>query len=391
MSNKLKNENRAHALLSASGASRWMNCTPSARLEEGFKDSETSDFAEEGTLAHEFGEIGLRRYLNGDLGLSQLVKLRKHRLYSDEMEGEVEKYTDYVIESFEVAKQKTKDAVLLIEQKVNLTEYIEDGFGSNDAIIVADGTLTVIDLKYGKGVRVNADENSQLKLYGLGTLRQFELMYDIHTVKLVIVQPRLDHISEWEISAKDLITWGDKEVRPKAKLAYAGEGIQQAGEWCKWCKVKGRCATLAADSLKAAKEAFAEKPDPHLLTDKQLMDVYGKMDQISDWVNAVYAYVLSEAINGKKWPGLKLVEGKSNRTWLDAEKVQQTLEDLGYDSEKYLNTKLAGIGDIEKLVGKTKFPIILGDLVIKPQGKPTLVPLSDKRPEFSNAKKDFAE
>ena len=386
-----KHENRAHALLSASGASRWMNCTPSARLEETFEDSGTSDFAAEGTLAHEFGEAFLKAYIEGPATVPNTCALVGHRLYTNDMEGEVDKYVDYVVESFEVAKKTTKDAVLLIEQKVDLTDYIENGFGSDDAIIVADGTLTVIDLKYGKGIRVNADENSQLKLYGLGTLRQFEMMYDIHTVKLVIVQPRLDHVSEWEISASDLLAWGEKEVRPKAKLAYAGGGIQISGEWCKWCKVKGRCATLAANNLKIAKDAFSEKPDPHLLTDAQLLEVYHKIDQISDWINAVDSYLLSEAVKGKKWAGLKLVEGKSNRVWSDVEKVQETLSSLGYEKDEYLNSKLAGLGDIEKLVGKAKFPVILGDLIIKPQGKPTLVPLSDKRAEFSSAKKDFAE
>lgn len=379
---------RAHALLSASGASRWLNCTPSARLEEYFSET-TSIFAAEGTLAHGFGELGLRKAI-------KLITLRKYNsevkklklleLYNPEMDTEVQKYVDFVLGQYNVAKKQTKDAVLLIEEKVNLTEYIEKGFGTCDANIIADDVLEVIDLKYGKGVKVDADENPQLKLYGLGALSLYDMMYDIKTVRLTIIQPRLDHISTWEISVEDLRSWGESIVKPKAEQAYEGKGLQRAGTWCKWCKAKARCATLASQNLKVAKHEFK---NPHLLTDPQILEVYKQVPVISDWIKAVGDYLLKEALGGKAWEGYKLVEGRSNRKWKDEDKVKEVLE--LYEDIEILNTKLKGIGDIEKLVGKANFNELLGALIVKPAGKPTLVEKSDKRPAMGieQAKEDF--
>jgi len=377
--------------LSASGASRWMNCTPSARLEEKFDESSTSSFAAEGTLAHEFGDVNLR-FKNGEIDektlKAELKKLRKDKNYTDEMESEVEKYVTIVMEAFAVAKARTPDAKLLIEERVDFSHLVEKGFGTGDVCIVADGILDVIDLKYGKGVKVDADKNPQLMLYGSGALRNFEMLYDIHTVNLVIVQPRLDHLSEWQISTEDLIEWGEKEVRPKAAKAYQGKGVQKAGDHCKWCKVKAMCATLAAKNVKLAQHDFK---DPHLLTESQVLEVYKQQPMLVDWVNAVAKYLLDEAVKGKKWPGMKLVEGRSNRKWLDDKKVQDVLADNLFDEKDYTTTKIQGITAVEKLVGKSDFPKILGELVIKPQGKPTLVPMSDKRPAvgIEQAKEDF--
>lgn len=382
---------RAHALLSASGASRWLNCTPSPRIEERFEEEKTSTFAAEGTLAHEFGDIGLRRAAN-QITEEEYIKLlevnRAHELYTDEMEDEVQKYIDYVMEQYNAAKQTTPDAILSIEEKIDLTDFIEDGFGTNDAVIIADGVMEVNDLKYGKGIRVSAEDNPQLKLYGLGALAANELMYDIKTVRLGVIQPRLDHIDTWEIPAEDLKKWGEYTVRPKAKLAYAGEGLQQAGDWCRWCKAKAKCATLASRCLKIAKHEFK---DPHILTDAQLMDVYHQIAKVTDWASAVNKHVLDEAIKGKKWPGLKLVEGRSNRVWANTEKVAEVLIEEGYGDDQIYNTKLKGIGDIEKLVTKAAFPAMLGDVVNKPPGKPSLVPESDKRRALgiAQAKEDF--
>jgi len=387
----VEHSTRAHALLSASGASRWMNCTPSARLEEKFDESSTSSFAAEGTLAHEFGDVNLR-FKNGEIDektlKAELKKLRKDKNYTDEMESEVEKYVTIVMEAFAVAKARTPDAKLLIEERVDFSHLVEKGFGTGDVCIVADGILDVIDLKYGKGVKVDADKNPQLMLYGSGALRNFEMLYDIHTVNLVIVQPRLDHLSEWQISTEDLIEWGEKEVRPKAAKAYQGKGVQKAGDHCKWCKVKAMCATLAAKNVKLAQHDFK---DPHLLTESQVLEVYKQQPMLVDWVNAVAKYLLDEAVKGKKWPGMKLVEGRSNRKWLDDKKVQDVLADNLFDEKDYTTTKIQGITAVEKLVGKSDFPKILGELVIKPQGKPTLVPMSDKRPAvgIEQAKEDF--
>lgn len=387
----MEHSTRAHALLSASGASRWMACTPSARLEEKFDESSTSTFAAEGTLAHEFGDVNLR-FKNGEITEktlnSELKKLRKDKNYTDEMEGEVDKYVEIVMEAFAVAKARTPDAKLLIEERVDFSHLVEKGFGTGDVCIVADGFLDVIDLKYGKGVKVDADNNPQLMLYGSGALRNFEMMYDIHTVNLVIVQPRLNHLSEWKISTEKLIEWGEKEVKPKAAKAYQGKGVQKAGDHCKWCKVKAMCATLAAKNVKLAKHEFK---DPHLLTESQLLDVYKQQPMLVDWVNSVAKYLLDEAVKGKKWPGLKLVEGRSNRKWTDEKKVQEALIENLFDEKDFTTTKLQGITAVEKLVGKSEFPTILGKLVIKPQGKPTLVPMSDKRPAMGieQAKEDF--
>lgn len=387
----VEHSTRAHALLSASGASRWMNCTPSARLEEKFDESSTSTFAAEGTLAHEFGDVNLR-FKNGEIDektlKAELKKLRKDKNYTDEMESEVDKYVTIVMEAFAVAKARTPDAKLLIEERVDFSHLVEKGFGTGDVCIVADGFLDVIDLKYGKGVKVDADKNPQLMLYGSGALRKFDLVYDIHTVNLVIVQPRLDHLSEWKISTEDLIEWGQKEVKPKAAKAYQGKGVQKAGDHCKWCKVKAMCATLAAKNVKLAQHDFK---DPHLLTESQVLGVYKQIPMLVDWANAVGKHLLDEAVKGKKWQGLKLVEGRSNRKWTDEKKVQEALIENLFDEKEFTTTKLQGITAVEKLVGKSKFPTILGSLVIKPQGKPTLVPMSDKRPAMGveQAKEDF--
>lgn len=386
---------RKHALLSASGASRWLHCPPSARLEEKFEESSPSTssvYADEGTLAHEFGDLNLRKAsgrITDSAFEKEIKELRKHPLYSSEMEGEVDKYVTYVLEAFAEAKQKTPDAVLMIEERLDFSHLVEQGFGTGDAGVIADGVLEIIDLKYGKGIRVEAEENPQLMLYGSGALRSFELMYDIHTVKMTIVQPRLDHISSWEIPAKDLINWGEKTVKPAAAKAYEGKGVQKAGDYCKWCKVKAMCATLAAKNVALARHEFK---DPHLLTEKQLLKVYKQQPMLVDWANAVAEYLLAEALKGKQWPGYKIVEGRSQRKWMDKNKVIEILE-LSHDPKDFMVSDLAGIPAIEKLLGKKDFPVLLGEMVLLPPGKPTLVPESDKRPAMGieQAKMDFKD
>lgn len=390
---EVNHSSRKHALLSASGASRWLNCTPSARLEEKFEESAQSMYAAEGTLAHEFGDINLR-FRNGEISEkvfnTELKKLRKDPLYTNEMEEEVDKYVVYCMEVFNVAKQRTPDAVMLVEERFDFSHLVEQGFGTGDDSVIGDGVLDIIDLKYGKGVRVDAYNNPQLKLYASGALRAFELLYDIHTVRMHIVQPRLDHIDVFEMSADDLVSWGQREVRPQAVKAYEGKGVQKAGDWCKWCKVKAMCATLAAKNVKLAQHEFK---DPHLLTDQQLVDVYKQQPMLVDWVNAVAKYLLDEALKGKQWPGYKVVEGRSNRRWLDEDKVIEALESEMFNEDDYMTKKLGGITAIEKLVGKPNIGNILGDLIIKPPGAPTLVPKSDKRPAMGieQAKEDFKD
>lgn len=389
---EIDHTSRAHALLSASGASRWLNCTPSARLEEKFAESKQSVYAAEGTLAHEFGELNIR-YAVGQISAKihglEIKKLRANKLYTLDMEDEVAKYTDYVLELFNVVKQSCPGAILLVEEKLDFSHLVEGGFGTGDICIIADLILYVIDLKYGKGVKVDALDNAQLKLYGSGALRKFEMSYDIETVKLVIVQPRLDHIDEFEISADALIEWGESVVKPKAALAYSGAGKQCAGDWCKWCKVKPMCRALADKNMELAKYDFR---DPNKLSDAEIISVYTQLDMLIDWANSVKDYILDTALNGKVWDGYKVVEGKSNRKWIDEDAVRMLLYKKQYTANEVINVKVKGIGDIEKLVGKSKFPALLGEYVVKPPGAPTLVPVTDKRPALGSvesAKIDF--
>lgn len=387
---------RKHALLSASGASRWLNCTPSARLEEKFEESSpaiSSIYADEGTLAHEFGDLFLR-YMHDRI--SQLVydkelkELRKHALYSPEIEEQVAKYVAYVHEVYLIAKQRTPDAVLFIEERLDFSHLVEQGFGTGDAGVIADGVVEIIDLKYGKGVEVDAEENPQLMLYACGAIQAFELMYDMHTVRVTIFQPRLDHVSSWEISVSDLAEWGEKVVKPAAAKAYQGKGAAKAGGHCKWCKVKAMCATLAAKNMALAKHEFK---DPYLLSEETLLGIFKQQPMLVDWVNAVSEYILAEALKGKQWPGYKVVEGRSQRKWTDEEKVIEILSKTNYKKEEYMVSKPAGIPAIEKLLGKKEFPALLGEVVNVPQGKPTLVLESDKRPAMGieQAKIDFRE
>jgi hypothetical protein len=381
---KVDHSQRAHALLSASGASRWIACSPSARLEESF-ENKSSSFAEEGTLAHEFAELMLKNQTGLLLDTEfegEIAPHRKNKFYSEELEGYVQKHVDYVIEQFTEAKRLTPDAVLLIETKVDITHLIEEGFGTCDVIIIADGVLEVIDLKYGMGVRVEAQENKQLMLYGSGALEAYDILYDIHTVRLTITQPRLDSISSWEISADDLRKWGEEVVKPAAIKAYAGEGEQVTGDHCKFCRASARCKAQADLALSTAQEAFRE---PQLLTDDELVGIYAKIPNIDAWLKKVSAYMYEEALEGKKWSGYKLVDGQNRRAWSDEEEARRILK-IDYVDEWILTEpKLKGITEIEKLVGKKEFNALLGDVVMHKKTSPSLVPESDKRPERLSA------
>ena len=393
MSEEINHSIRAHAVLSASGSSRWLNCTPSARLEEKFPNK-SSEYAKEGTLAHEFSEYLLRkelRIISEEDYEREYSKIQESEYYSDEMDEHVQVHVDYVLTQLKISNKTTKgSSIIYIEEKVDLSEYIEEGSGTCDVMIIGDGVLEVIDLKYGKGVRVSSEENSQLKLYGLGALDLVSLMYDIHTVKLTIVQPRMDSVSSFEISVQDLKQWAEDFVIPRAELAFKGDGEQVTGDWCKFCKAKSVCRKLAEENLEIMKHEFS---DPKELSDSEILDIYQKASKINDWLSSISEHVFNEALSGKKWEGYKLVEGRSNRVFSDPEKVEERLIELKFKPEDFTISKLAGIGQIEKLVGKNKIQTLIGDLIIKPPGKPTLAPDSDKRPEFgtNQAKIDFAE
>ena len=392
-----KHSERSHALLSASGAGRWLNCTPSAKLEDEYGEKKSSVYAAEGTLAHELSELYIARDVLGSITEqdfdARLEEVMANDLFSEEMLEVIPIYTDYCAAQLAEAKTTNQLACMDIEQKLDLTEYVPESYGTADCVIINDDLMEVIDLKYGKGVPVYADWNKQLMLYGLGALRKYDTMYDITEVRLTIIQPRINNISSWQISAEELRKWAEEELRPRAELAFEGKGELNAGDWCIFCAVRNRCRKLYEQQLEVAKHEFA---DPELLTDEEIADIVRRTPKLIEWANSIAEYAHAKAITeNKTWPGLKLVEGVSRRKWLDEDKASNAIfarcPELSED--EIFNMKLKSITSIEKLVGKKRFEEILSDVVIKPQGKPTLVPLEDKRPAmgYSQAQIDFAD
>lgn len=381
-----------HALLGPSGAKRWMSCPPSARLEEQFPDS-SSEYADEGTLAHSLAEIILR-YNNGEISKkafsTRFNKIKTDPQYNKEMQDYIEDYTQRVWEIANEMKASCPDALILFEQRLDFSEYVPDGFGRGDVVIVADDLVNVIDLKYGKGVGVSAEENPQLRLYGLGAYLEHSMLYDIRKVRMTIIQPRLENISTEELTAEELLSWVETEVKPKAALAYAGEGDFKVGDHCRFCKARATCRARADHNLELTKLDFA---DPALLMDEEIGEVLRRADELVHWVKDITDYALAEALKGKKFDGWKLVEGTSRRKYTDQSKAEEVLMNAGYPAEVIQKpTELIGITEMTKLIGKKKFEELLSGLVIKPEGKPTLAPESDKRPELNRvaeAKQDF--
>lgn len=380
-----------HAKLSASGAYRWLICTPSACLEAKFPDS-TSEAAQEGTLAHNIGELLIRTYV-GRVGANAkdgcMRNLSKDKFYSNELLDYATEYAQYVVSEFEKAKATTPDAILEVEARLDMSDYIPDGFGTGDAIIIADGVMRIIDLKYGKGVPVSCEENKQMMLYALGAMKQYGFLYDIQRVEMTIYQPRIENISTWGIDVENLLFWAYGYLKPRAEIAAKGEGEFVPGKHCQFCRAKNECRALAEENLKVFDQYNVD--DPALLTDREIAEIISKADAIASWAKSMTDYALSQAVNnGKRWPGFKLVEGRSNRAFKDESEAAKKLfnEGLKFD-EVYSVPKLLGITAIEKLVGKKHFDELLGDLVTKPTGKPTLALISDKRPEFNSAEVAF--
>lgn len=388
---------RSHALLSASGASRWLNCTPSARLEEEFGQRRTSVYAEEGTLAHELSELYLSRdvlqSIDEDTFNSRLEEIMANDLFNEEMLDVIPIYTDYCAMQYAEAKTNCGLASIEIEQKFDLTEYVPESFGTSDCTIIADDVLEVIDLKYGKGVPVYATWNKQLMLYGLGALRMYDTMYCISKLRLTIVQPRINNISTFEISVEELISWAEQELKSKALDAFEGRGTLEAGDWCKFCSVKNKCRALYEKNMEIAKY---EQKKAEFLTDEEISDVIKRTPALIEWANSILTYANEKAISeGKHWPGFKLVGGTSRRKWIDEDSATQAILDKlpELSEDDIFNMKLKPITQIEKTVGKKRFNEILSDVVVKPQGKPILVPEEDKRPALgvSQAQLDFKE
>ncbi|WP_410769606.1 DUF2800 domain-containing protein [Fontibacillus sp. BL9] len=387
---------RAHALLGASGASRWINCPPSARLQENIPDKR-SEYADEGTAAHELSELILRRRLT-PCNAAERKRLDKavddfrksNPYYGPEMEGAVSYYVAEVEERFMAAKARSKDAVILFEDRLDFSEWVPDGYGTGDVVIISDWLLDVIDLKYGKGVPVSAIGNPQLRLYGLGAWSNWNYLYSIKEVNMTIVQPRLDSVSTDTLPHGELIEWAETVVKPAAALADAGEGDFKSGDHCRWCKVKGNCRARADENMKALAYEFQ---DPALLSLGEIGSVLFVAEQLKAWAKDVEDYAFEQAKTGAKIPEWKLVEGRSNRAITDKEALKDKLIEAGFEESKLLKPQeLLGIGDLEtKVVGsKKEFAALAGDLIIKPQGKPTLVPETDPRPEMNSVENDFA-
>lgn len=358
----------SHAILSASGSHRWLNCTPSALLERGF-ENKTSDAAEEGTAAHNLCEHKLKKVL----------KMRSKRPISsydsDEMEEHTDSYVSFVLENLAIAKQTCKDPLVLIEQRLDFSNYVPQGFGTGDCLIIADKTVHIIDFKYGQGVLVDAEDNPQMKLYALGALESYSAIYDMEEVSMTIFQPRRENISTWTISANELKAWAENELKAKAELAINGEGDFCSGEWCQFCRAAIKCRARAEEHLKLAKMEFQLPP---LLLDSEIETILSQLADLTKWANDISAYAATMAIHhGKQWHGFKVVEGRSNRKYSDEIQVAKIAKERGYlDIYKQ---SLITLTEMEKLMGKKEFQEILGHLIVKPQGKLTLVPSSDKR------------
>lgn len=384
MGTQINHSKRAHALLSASGASRWLNCTPSAKLEDVYGEKITSSYAAEGTLAHELSELYIKHDVLNSISdeefNAKFEDIMSNELFSDEMLEMVPVYVDYCTSEYVAARQDNIYATLEIEQKVDLREFVPESFGTADCIIINDKIMEVIDLKYGKGVPVYAQHNKQGMLYALGALRKYDTLYDIEVVKITIVQPRINNISTWEISVDELLDWANDVLKPRAEMAFRGEGELAVGDWCKFCSVKNRCRALYEEQLKLAKYEFQ---DPELLTDEEISDILTRAPQLVEWVNSITEYAQRRAVeNDKIWPGFKLVAGISKRKWADENTVVEAIFSRFPEAteDQVFNTKLRTISDLEKTFGKKRVAEVLSDVIIKPQGKPTLVPDSDKRP-----------
>ena len=379
-----------HALLSASSAHRWLNCTPAPMLEAQFPDA-GSPYAEEGTTAHALAELMLS-YNNGDITKriynQRLKKIQESPYYNAEMQTYIEDYARLVWEAVNEVKKTCEDPQVLFEQRLDFSEYVPSGFGTGDVVIIADGLLQIIDLKYGKGVPVSAVGNPQLRLYGLGAYLGYSLLYDITRVRMTIIQPRLDNYSTEEMPVDDLIDWAEKVVRPAAQLAIKGEGEAKAGDWCRFCKARETCRKRAEHNLELVKYEFS---DPMLLEPHEIADILSRIPELTSWAKDVSDYALRAALDGEHFEGWKIVEGISRRQITDMKAAAEALMAAGFGSDAiYKPTELKGITDLTKLVGKKQFDELLGKYVEKPEGKPVLVPETDKRPEF-NSKESLKE
>ena len=368
-----------HALLSASSSKQWLNCPPSAK-QCATQEDRASPYAQQGTDAHELCEYKVLTRVCGKAAWDPTENLD---YFDTEMDYSTDEYCNYVLEQFEEAKKLCKDPIVLVEQKLDFSRWVPEGFGTGDCLIVADDVLHIIDFKYGLGVLVDCENNSQMMCYGLGALDIYDGIYDIKVVKMTIFQPRRDNISTFTMAKDELLNWADTVLAPTAKLAYEGKGEYKAGDHCTFCKVKATCRKRAEYNLELAKYDFEM---PANLEDTEIAAILPRVDDLVSWVNDIKEYALQRALSGTKYDGYKVVEGKSNRRYVSDEAVVDAVTSAGYDPYE---RKLLGVTAMTKLLGKAKFEELLGSLIEKPAGKPTLVPETDKRKALNTAKDDF--
>lgn len=376
-----------HALLSPSAAHRWLNCTAAPRLEAEEENTDT-DFTREGTLAHAYCAKKLKTFL----GLPTTDEDKEIEELSGQYHtGEMDEYTDtyyaMVMERFNAIKVTTPDALLMVETRLDFSKFIPDAFGTADAIIIADGLMEVIDFKYGKGVLVEAEENPQMMIYALGAYEEYSMEYDINRVRMTIIQPRKDNLSEYNLDVKELLHWATMTLKPKAKEAFSGKGPQTPGAWCRFCRVKASCRALATKCTETAQKTA----NPGLVSPSEMAtEVLPQIPIIKAWLSAIEEHSLAQALAGVTYPGYKLVEGRSVRKISEPTKVRDLLTGQGFDEAAVIRPQeLRTLTDLERLVGKKRFTELCGDFIVKPQGKPKLVPNSDKRQPFNAAVEDF--
>lgn len=383
-----------HALLSPSSAERWLACTPSARLGAKYPDT-AGEAAREGTIAHALGEALIRyeaEIISEETYLEEISEIEQSEYYNADMQAYMEEYKDFVIETFQLAKMLTPDAELIIEDKLDLTKWVKNGFGTADAQIIADDTLNIIDLKYGRGVRVGAEGNKQMMLYAIGAVEKAKIFYDINEVTMTIYQPRLNNISNYRLSVDELYRFAEEELKPKAAQAYEGKGDFAVGDHCRFCKAKPRCRAYADEQKKIAQYDFKNAEE---LSDDEIAEILTKADDVASWLKDVQSYALTVAVNeGKKFKGFKVVQGQSRRRYVNEDDVVSRLLANGFEEALLFEKKLLGITAMEKTITKKQFNALLGDLVEKPEGKPTLVVETDRRKEWDRtqtAQDDFKD
>ena len=368
---------KGHSLLGGSSAHRWIACPPSARLCEDLEDSESS-FASEGTSAHNLCEYRLRKYLGENVPSEE----PKDEWTNEEMSECADDYVSFIGDIITELK-KTGNPIVMVEQHLDYSKYVTDGYGTGDCIIISDKQLKIIDFKYGKGVEVSAYKNEQMLIYALGAISEFEHLYDIEDVEMIIFQPRLHNVSSYQITVTELMTWANEVLVPRAKLAYEGKGEFCSGEHCRFCKAKAICRERAKTHMKLGDFNNVE---PALLKDDEIEDILDKADTLVSWANDVKEFALEAALKGKKWKRYKAVEGRSNRKLTDEDKVATLIQEEGLDP---YNHSVKAIGDLLKMLGKPKYKEIVEPYITKPPGKPTLVSRDDKREEIEVTITDF--